>query len=275
MTIFVNNKAIKCFNFSGGECHVQIDHIIISELTRIDAYVYSADDIMGLIMTVDAVRQIYASTLIDLYIPYLPYARQDRVCNPGEAFGALVMADLINRLECNHVYVMDPHSSVSVQALSQCVVIEQAQIIKESVLSDFIMNKKLALVSPDKGARIKTKKVADTLLIKDIFYCSKVRDSATGKITHSSVDGIVHGRDLIILDDICDGGRTFTELAKILKAQGAKELYLYVTHGIFSKGLEILRQDFKHVFCYHTFLPVEKIDTEFLTVMRKGESHEN
>jgi ribose-phosphate pyrophosphokinase len=73
--------------------------------------------------------------------------------------------------------------------------------------------------------------------------------------------------NLIILDDICDGGQTFVELAKHLKAQGAKAIYLYITHGIFSKGLSVLKQHFEHVYCYHTMLKAAEIDRDFLTIL--------
>jgi ribose-phosphate pyrophosphokinase len=71
----------------------------------------------------------------------------------------------------------------------------------------------------------------------------------------------------LILDDICDGGRTFSELAKQLQVQHAGDIYLYVTHGIFSQGLAALKPHFKHVYCYHTMLPTDAIDSSFLTVL--------
>ncbi len=270
MTITVNDKKIKKFNFSGGECHVSIENIDIGGVTKIKAYLYSSDDIMRLIMAVDAVRQVNPESLIDLTIPYFPYARQDRVCNKGEAFSAVVMADLINTLNCRSVSVIDPHSPVIEQHLSNCNVVTQAVMIQGEV-SDFIARKNLTLVSPDKGAVAKTKEAADALGV-DAVYCSKVRDTKTGHITHSDVHGDVMGKDLIILDDICDGGRTFTELAKTLEEHGAGDLYLYVTHGIFSKELNVLKKHFAHVFCAHTFLSAEQLDQDFLTVTGKGEN---
>ena len=92
MTINVNGQPIQFFNFSGGECQISIAHIDVDKATNIEAYIYSSDDIMRLIMTVDAVRQEQPQTKINLTIPYFPYARQDRVCNRGEAFSAKVMA---------------------------------------------------------------------------------------------------------------------------------------------------------------------------------------
>lgn len=268
MSIKVNRQAIKSFTFSGGECHVSVAGIEIDPVTEIEAYLYNADDILRLIMTVDAVRQVNPETAIDLIIPYFPYARQDRVCNPGEAFSAAVMADLINGLNCRAVAVFDPHSDIIVKRLNNCCVVHQSELVQGAV-SDFIARHNLVLVSPDKGASHKTDDVGQALGGVPVIHCSKVRNPQNGQITHSEVHGDVAGRGLIILDDICDGGRTFTELAKVLKEKGAGKLYLYVTHGIFSHGLEVLKEHFAHVFCVHTFLRAEQIDTNFLTVTGK------
>lgn len=265
MTMRVNNKEIEFFNFSGGECHVSVRGIRISDVTQVVAYLHNSDAIMSLLMVVDAIRQEKPDTEIHLTIPYFPYARQDRVCNTGEAFSAKVMAGLINGLQCHLVTVFDPHSEVVTQHLHNCHVIEQVSLIKGDLVR-FITDNRLILISPDKGAQSKAEAVAEFHGF-DVINCSKVRDTQNGHITKSEVHGDVRGKDLIILDDICDGGRTFIELAKVLKSQGAGKLYLYVTHGIFSKGLEVLKEHFEHVFCYHSFLCEDDLDTEFLTVM--------
>jgi ribose-phosphate pyrophosphokinase len=268
MTIKVNNKVINCFNFSGGECHVSIADIAIDGTVNISADLYNSDDVMRLIMTVDAIRQIIADANIHLKIPYFPYARQDRVCNFGEAFAAQVMTKLINSLKCASVTVYDPHSQVIEELLDNCIVITQAQIVENSQLGATIKARNLTLLSPDAGASRKTQQLSEKLKT-DAIYCTKVRDPKTGQIMTTQIPKGVSGQDFIIIDDICDGGRTFIELAKTLQSAGANKLYLYVTHGIFSKGLEVLKPYFSHVFCYHCFLQSEVIDTEFLTIIKR------
>ncbi len=273
MSVIVNNKTVNRFDISGGKCHVAIEDIVIGDVTNVEASLYNSDDIMRLLMVVDAICQENAQTQIDLIIPYFPYARQDRVCNKGEAFSAKVMAGIINDLDCQSVTVFDPHSKVVTDHLKNCHAVTQVDLVR-GALAEFIKTRQLTLVSPDKGATEKTQAVADAFGF-DVITCSKVRDPKSGQITHSEVHGDVRGKDLIILDDICDGGRTFTELAKVLKGHEAGYLYLYVTHGIFSKGLEVLKEHFTHVFCVHTFLTPEQIDTDFLTVTGKEKSDEN
>ncbi len=82
----------------------------------------------------------------------------------------------------------------------------------------------------------------------------KNRDK-TGKITHTDVfsPAPIEGYDCFIVDDICDGGRTFIELAKTLKEKGAEKIYLYITHGIFSNGFGDLSTYFEHIYTTNSF----------------------
>ena len=72
----------------------------------------SADDVMTLVMISDALRQMDVKEIL-LTMPYVPYARQDRVCNPGEAFSIKAFSRIINSLEFSSVVVYDPHSDVT------------------------------------------------------------------------------------------------------------------------------------------------------------------
>lgn len=72
------------------------------------------------------------------------------------------------------------------------------------------------------------------------IHGEKVRDQSTGRITSYEVVGNPKGKRVLIVDDICDGGATFITLAKALLGQGATEVHLFVSHGIFSKGTRVL-----------------------------------
>ena len=87
------------FVFPGGEVHIALpdfdsEHV---RLARIHALLKTSDDVMRLLMLTDALRRRIGQAPIHLVMPYVPYARQDRVCNPGAAHGAKVFCDLINR----------------------------------------------------------------------------------------------------------------------------------------------------------------------------------
>lgn len=270
MTIFLNNQLVESFNFPAGECYVKVNSSIITDSTNILAYLYNSDSIMRLLLTIDAVRRVNFNTNIKLTIPYFPYARQDRVCNEGESHSVRVMADLINSMNCNEVVIYDPHSDVTPALLNNCKVISLAEIISESIVGKYILSNNLTLISPDAGAEKKVTKLVNMLsrddVGVDVIYASKIRNTLTGDITLSEIHADVNCKNLMIVDDICDGGKTFLELHKILKNKGAGDIYLYVTHGIFSKGLEQLKQVFKHIYCYHTVLGEQEIDKNFLTI---------
>ncbi len=273
MPIFVNEILVPNKLFSGGESHVSLPDVVVSYSCQITAKLLNGDDIMQLLLTVDALRRINDKVAIELFIPYFPYARQDRVCNPGEAFSVEVIAGLINNLHCKSVTVLDPHSITTSNLLNNCKVVSQADIVAYSPLRKAIGELDLTLVSPDKGAEKKTKETQSRLqkvgLAVDIVVASKKRNPLGGEISEVHVDGSVAGKNLLILDDICDGGRTFIQLGKELKEKGANQIMLYVTHGIFSHGFESLKESIEHIYCYHELHGVAAKEPSYVTVMER------
>lgn len=232
------------FTFSGGEEHVRFETFNAESLTRIEILERATDSskVMRLIVAVDALKRMTNESLpIELVIPYFPYARQDRVCVHGEALGASVMANIINSLGFSKVTVWDAHSDVSPALLKRVVNIPQINLLKKcDDLVQRLSSGELILVSPDAGAAKKTIKIAETFGGEpEVIQAQKVRNLKTGEIVKTEILGDVKDKNVLITDDICDGGRTFIELAKALKEKGAKEVSLFVTHGIFSNGLSV------------------------------------
>jgi ribose-phosphate pyrophosphokinase len=232
--IYLNKDLVKTSQFSGGERNVVVDTIKVSTSTANEctAFLLDANCIMDLLLTENANGGIY-----DLTIPYFPYARQDRVCNDGEAFSLKVMANLINSLGCDYVTVFNPHSDVLPGLINSCVVVQAWQLCEGVPFHkyDFI-------ISPDAGAEKKTIKISQRYDIP-MLCAYKTRNPKTMEITKTWVDDSedLQGKSVIIADDICDGGRTFIELAKVLRERGAGDVSLYVTHGIFSRGIDNLK----------------------------------
>ena len=251
----------KMLKFTGGEIHVALqppdtcpNQMIQPEVTyTICAYITDSDDIMELLMLVDAMRRAGAKHL-KLFCPYVPYARQDRVMNPGETLGIKVFTDLINQCNFEQVEVWDVHSDVTTALLNNVVNIPQEAFL-EALPKKALAN--TILVAPDAGANKKTLKVAQALGL-EMVRADKVRDTKTGAITDTVVycDN-VGDKNFLIVDDICDGGRTFIELAKKLRPLTTGKIYLYVTHGIFSKGLDVF-DEIDHIFCPVPFPDVDK-----------------
>lgn len=249
INLFEANTQVELKKFAGGECHVKLNpQLAGAESVRINARLNTSDDVMNLCLTVDALRNMDVKE-IEVFMPYIPYARQDRVMVPGEPLSIKVFANIINALQLTKVYVFDAHSEVSVALLNNCRNILNHEMVKYFI--DVFAIKDYVLVSPDLGAYKKVDKLAQKLEYKNnIATGIKIRDLATGQIIKSDVNtDNLHGKACIIVDDICDGGRTFIELAKALKEKNCGDLYFIASHGIFShNALDRLQEaGFKNV----------------------------
>ena len=271
--VVANNGAVqgnKCFTFPAGEVSVIlpnpwsgfVSHVLVKAIIR------NAQDMMELMLIKDIIDRDYGkSVTCKLHMYYVPYGRQDRVCNKGESFSLKVFCNVINNLKFQEVYIADPHSEVTPALLDNCKVIPVEDCIKKyQPLVDIIQQQNTVLVSPDAGANKKVLNVAKELNANRVIRADKVRELSTGQITHTEVfcDDL-SGKTCVIVDDICDGGRTFLELAKVLKEEkNASKVILYVTHGIFSKGLEDLD---KYIDEYYTTNSYYKGDEEYVNVI--------
>lgn len=233
----VSSYVTKSLIFSGGEVMIQLAN---APVTRLVARIQTSDDLIALAMVKDILDRAYQS--VDLVIPYLPYARQDRVCNPGEAHSLKVVSNFINSLGFPRVKVLDVHSNVALGTIDRVENVEVQNILRRyNSFIDFLECSNSTLVSPDAGSNKKVYDVTKTLLNGEFVRCDKLRDLSTGQIKETIVYADdLSGRDCIVIDDICDGGRTFIEIAKALKKKNARSVHLYVTHGIFSQGLQPL-----------------------------------
>ncbi len=250
MKIIKNNIELKneYFIFPGGEINVKIDSSNLkylyekAEYQTIIAKIQSSLEVMQLVMLVDALRR-FDSTPIRLFLPYVPYGRQDRVCNNGEAFSLKAFAGVINSLNFSKVIVCDPHSEVIGAVFDNVTVISQKQIInKFQAFIEKVIVSSSVFISPDAGSNKKTSEIAKYFNHNSFVRADKLRDLSTGEIKETIVYATetIKGADVFIVDDICDGGRTFIELAKVLKRKDVNTVNLYVTHGIFSKGTKVL-----------------------------------
>src|SRR6185437_13272266 len=252
----------KSFKFSGGEIQVKLApanmEYSADKPVVFHATITSADDLMELALVVDAVKRFFNQPIkTQLYLPYMPYARQDRVCAKGEALSLRVAATFINSLEFDKVTVVDPHSDVTPALLNNCSVTDIVEIFATR-MHHFAPIGNTVLVSPDAGAIKKVLKLAQFLKLR-MIQAEKIRNPMDGEITGMKVHTDHLGlKPVLVVDDICDGGRTFTELAKELSHKTDGKLNLYVTHGIFSKGLEPLLEWYDKIYCPYVFPGVEQ-----------------
>ena len=241
----------KSMVFYGGEPHIKIEaDFDITQPVTVTHRLTSFNNLGLLCVAVDALKRMGVKT-INLVLPYFPGARQDRVMVPGEPLTVKVYADIINSLVLNKVTVLDPHSEVTPALLNNCEVVTNDTFIAEVIrrIGDDVI-----LISPDGGALKKIYKVSEFLGGMAVTECSKSRDVKTGKLSGFKVyTDDLEGANCLIVDDICDGGGTFIGLAQALKAKNVGNLYLAVSHGIFSKGFNVFNDYFTTIFTTNSF----------------------
>ena len=233
-------------------------------------------ELFKLICLVKTMREMYKGVRIDLFMPYLPNARQDRIKNPEDVFTLKYFCEIINSLEFDTVFVTDVHSNVSLalldrvreikpwgqihNALTKITFMETGDVMHEAREECY---KNLLLFYPDEGAM---KRYSGEMGMPFVFGVKK-RNWETGAIEGLDLMGNVEdieGKNILIIDDICSKGGTFYHSAKRLKEAGAANIYLYVTHceNTIYEG-ELLKEDslIKHIFTTNSLLtaPNEKI----------------
>lgn len=245
------------FEFSGGERSIKLlfptaytddNRVLITHRIK------NSSDLMDILLAKDALDHLGIKE-VHLYIPYVPYARQDRICDRGESFSLKIFAKLINSANFTKVTILDAHSGVAPALINNCVNIPNTSLVKMALL---VADCEI-IISPDAGANSKINKLTPHLEnITKVVKCDKQRNPATGELTGFEVfaDNL-QGQNCMIVDDICDGGGTFIGLARALKEKNAGDLYLFTTFGIYSKGLDTLSKYFDTIFCSDGFSTIK------------------
>lgn len=233
-------------------------------------------DLEILLCATAALKEI-GVTDISLYVPYFIGARSDRKFTDG-GFNYIkdVVSPIINAQGYSEVIVLDPHSDVleacimnfkkdtNIEFSKMCVrwICEQEGIEKEDIY----------IVSPDAGALKKIYDVAESNEIGNVIVASKHRDIKTGKIVSTNVPlhFSYHDKTFVIFDDICDGGRTFIEIAKVIKETFPEnKIFLCVTHGIFSNSFLELSKHFENVYSTNSYSDIDCLPHSDYTVDSK------
>jgi len=234
-------------------------------------------DLELIICATQALREIGVKT-IRLYIPYCIGGRSDRKFQDGDInYIKQVISPIINSQGYEKVTIMDPHSDVLEACINNFEKIDNLKVVQDALFKHWISDGKIisdmsniVFLSPDAGALKKVHKVADNFQSKyDVVVCTKHRD-LNGKLSKTTVpltDEMLD-KDLFIVDDICDGGGTFINIARIIKEneQFKGRIYLIVTHGIFSRGFEDLGEYFNGIYTTNSISDVvdeNKLITRF------------
>ena len=234
----IQGEPYEVFKFPTGEVQIRLTgkgHIH-SKKPTITGSILSSDNLMELLQLNDAlIRAGYKE--IHLVMFYCAYSRQDRICNDGESFSLKVFTQLINSCNFASVTTWDNHSDVSTALINNCTNIHVKDLIEPVSNNEYDY-----LVSPDAGANKKVFALSQSTKIP-MVRADKIRDTATGNIIDTQVYTTkeqIEGKRLLIVDDICAGGRTFKELAQKLKSIANCDIDLYVTHGFFNNSVDVI-----------------------------------
>jgi ribose-phosphate pyrophosphokinase len=245
----------KIWQFPAGEIGIELQNLPEDKTQPVVLELKGAcsDDILRLVMERNAYHHAGYND-VRLYMPYVPYGRQDRVTAPGTSFSLEAFISLIFMQDFSRVTIVDPHSQVTTQLLELSVgrftVVSQDSVLGS--VSRFFPTffqgpiDQTVIIAPDEGAVNRAVAAAKILGVSEVLWAEKDRDPATGAVNGITLHGDPTGKHVIVVDDICDGGRTFIELSK--KLEGAASKTLFVTHGIFSKGYNEVADHFDAVY---------------------------
>jgi len=275
IAVVIDNKPIdvKFLTFSDGGEYLKLD---LPEFINESINVTIKDEPAGRYVWLSAmIQEVFAnwedkhgdvpsSVSIGLNLPFFPFARADRVFEEGMGSPLSVFLSFLeNNTPFDTVYTNDIHNRIPQfdEGLTKYEEKGQTKCFKETVervanvdILQKLRDKSIYLVAPDKGAVEKTRSIADYYGV-EFAVCDKRRNPTTAYI--ESIDFVEPfepaGKDMLIVDDLCDGGATFAMTGDMLKRLGAKSVTLYVTHGIFAKGLQPLKVMDK-IMCYQTVM---------------------
>lgn len=246
--------------FADGELYVQIQESI----RGCDVYLIQPtcnpvnDHLMELLIMVDACRRASARQ-ITAVLPYYGYARADRKTAGRESITAKLVANVVTKAGANRVLAMDLHSA-QIQGYFD---IPLDHVYSSPVLIDYLSNKQLpdiVVVSPEVGGVVRARAFAKKLNDAPLAIIDK-RRQAHNVAEVLNIIGDVRDKTAVLVDDMIDTASTITEGARLLRMEGARQVYACATHAVFSgPALERLSNGlFEEVIVTNTIpIPLDK-----------------
>ena len=222
---------VKTHRFSDGEFSVSIEETIRGdEVAIVQSTFPPTDNLMELLLLVDAAKRASAKRIIAV-IPYFGYARQDRKDKPRVPIGAKLVANLLTASGVDRVVTMDLHAD-QIQGFFEVPV---DHLYANTLFVPHLQNMKtenLCIATPDTGGTKRANSYSKILGV-DMAICYKQRKVAN-QIDSMTVIGDVSGKDVILVDDICDTAGTLSKAASLMIENGAKSVRALCTHAVLS-----------------------------------------
>jgi ribose-phosphate pyrophosphokinase len=250
---------IEIKKFASGETYVRfLENIRAKDVFLIQTATEPINDyLMELLIMIDAAKRASAGR-ITVVMPFFFYARQDRKATSREPISAKLIADLLEKAGTNRVVTLEVHSD-QIQGFFNIpfdnlapkkIFIENANIVCEG---------ECVVVAPDAGAAKKSTKISKTLDC-GLAIINKVRSAHNNAQALNIIGDSVNGKTCLIFDDIVDTGGSLCEASNLVKANGAKKIYAFITHGLFNGNAieKINKSEIDIIFTTNT-IPQNKI----------------
>lgn len=244
-------------NFPDGHKHLKLESCPLDtrENIKIISRFKNYDDLF-LISQATLILKLNQNDNISLKIPYFLTARCDRFFSLIESKDLFITMSFVNTLKFDEVIVYDIHNLKETRggicSLNNKNIDWNNYYIKDSLIA-----------YPDEGAYMRYRDISQGIYgIKE----RKGRDILEYTGLHKVMLENLEGKTICVRDDLIDGGLTFIKFAELLKQHGAGDLYLYATHGIFSKGYDELLKYYKHIWCTNSFKDIEHPDITCIDV---------
>lgn len=217
--------------FSDGELQTSIEETVRGkDVFIVQSTFPPADNLMELLLMVDAAKRASAKRIIAV-MPYFGYARQDRKDKPRVAIGAKLVANLLTAAGVDRVITMDLHAD-QIQGFFEVPV---DHLFASTIFLPYLESldsDNLIIATPDTGGTKRANAYAKFLSV-DLAICYKQRKVAN-QVESMTVIGDVKGKDVVLIDDMCDTAGTLTKAADMMMEQGAKSVRAVCTHAILS-----------------------------------------
>lgn len=237
--------------FPDGEVQITLGEFSHKDRLTVMCRITSPEELFILTQVMDILDR--HGMLYEVEIYYLMTMRMDRVMDFNRPFSLEIISKMLKLFNAQKIYILEPHSNR---------ILWDTHLFRELFLPEISQARReffdtYQIVFPDSGARYNN---FDG--IYPAVFCSKVRDSSTGKLSGFEVENPqdIKGDNLLIFDDLCDGGGTFCGIAsEIKKIKPDAKLSIYVTHMVNPKGIENLSKNFNHVWFTNSYKTWENL----------------
>lgn len=217
--------------FSDGEFQPSIEETVRGmDVIIIQSTFPPSDNLMELLLLIDAAKRASAKRIVAV-IPYFGMARQDRKDKPRVAIGAKLVANLLTAAGVDRVITMDLHAE-QIQGFFEVPV---DHLYASTIFVPYLQSLNipdLLIAAPDTGGTKRANAYAK-LLGSDLAICYKQRKVAN-QVESMTVIGDVRGKNVVIVDDMCDTAGTLCKAAEVMLENGAKSVRAICTHPVLS-----------------------------------------